>query len=64
MKRSLLPLPLCGVSFAQTFEVASIRVHTAPLNRIAGYSPSGARVGYEAWPILLLIMEAYNLKRA
>jgi uncharacterized protein (TIGR03435 family) len=63
MKRFLLAIVLCGFSFGQTFEVASIRVHTAPLNRIAGYSPSGARVGYEGWPILLLIMEAYNLKR-
>ena len=63
MTRYLVALTFCAASFAQTFEVASVRVHTGPLNRIAGYSASGARVEYEAWPILLLIMEAYNLKR-
>ena len=63
MTRYLAALTLCAAAFAQTFEVASIRLHTGPLNRIAGYSASGGRVSYEAWPILLLIMEAYDLKR-
>src|SRR5690349_20641091 len=63
MKRCLLALTLCGVSLAQSFEVASIRLHKPPLTTIAGYTPSGSRVKYEGWGILLLVMEAYNLKR-
>jgi len=47
---------------AQNFEVASIKVRQLPLHTIAGYSSSGPRVTYEAWPIRLLIVEAYGVK--
>ncbi|MBS1857639.1 MAG: TIGR03435 family protein [Acidobacteria bacterium] len=63
MTRALVAFALCTASFAQTFEVASIRVHDGPLYRIARYSASGARVTYDTWPILLLIMEAHGLRR-
>jgi len=55
-------LLLATAAFAQTFEVASIRVRQLPLSVIAGYKASGARVEYEAWPLRLLVSEAYGLK--
>lgn len=61
--RRVAGLFLCAAAFAQSFEVASIRQRELPLHLIAGFSSSGPRVVYEAWPILLLVMEAYDLKR-
>jgi uncharacterized protein (TIGR03435 family) len=58
----LAALLLAATAFAQTFEVASIRVRQLPLSVIAGYKASGPRVEYEAWPLRLLVQEAYGLK--
>lgn len=44
------------------FEVASIRPHPAPLNRIADYSASGPRLSLGGYSIFLLVLEAYNLR--
>ena len=53
------------VAFAQgpAFEVASIKAHALPPGALVDYSASGPRVQYRAFPILSLVMEAYNLKR-
>jgi uncharacterized protein (TIGR03435 family) len=58
----LAALLLAATAFAQTFEVASIRVRQLPLRTIAGYKASGPRIEYEAWPIRMLVPEAYGLK--
>jgi uncharacterized protein (TIGR03435 family) len=58
----LAALLLAATAFAQTFEVASIRARQLPLHAIAGFHSSGARVEYEAWPVRLLVQEAYGLK--
>lgn len=50
------------VSAARSFEVASIRVHAGPLQRVAGFSSSGARLTLEGYNRRQLIMEAYDLK--
>ena len=46
----------------RAFEVASIKPHEGPLHTIFGFSSSGTRATYEAYPAVGLIMEAYNLK--
>jgi hypothetical protein len=46
----------------QSFEVASIRPHTAPLHNIMGRTISGPRVTFEGYTIPQLIIEAYSLK--
>jgi uncharacterized protein (TIGR03435 family) len=58
----LATLLLAATAYAQNFEVASIRVRQLPLTVIAGYKASGARVEYEAWPLRMLVQEAYGLK--
>lgn len=61
---AVLALLICTpAALSQSFEVASIRARQLPLPRIAGFNASGPRVAYEAWPILMLVMEAYDLKR-
>ncbi len=47
----------------QAFEVASIRPHQGPLRNIGGYSISGPRLSLEGYNEILLVMEAYKLKR-
>jgi len=44
------------------FEVASIKPHSGPLRRIFGYSASGPLVRFEGYPLIGLVMEAYNMK--
>lgn len=55
---------LAGRSFAQppvpSFEVASIRLHTAPLQTIMGFNISGSRITMEGYNVPQLIMEAYG----
>lgn len=49
---------------AQTaFEVASVKVHTAPLSRMMDFSSSGPRLRLEGYTTSMLVMEAYDLKR-
>ena len=45
-----------------SFEVASIRPHDGPLNRVADYSASGPRLTLGGYDIPLLLMEAYDLR--
>ena len=54
-----------GALFAQQgteFEVASVRVHDAPLTRIMGLTISGTRVRLEGYSVFGLVMEAYRVK--
>ena len=44
------------------FEVASIRQHGGPLNRVNDYSASGPRLTLGAYNVQFLLMEAYDLK--
>jgi len=55
---------LTGVANAQptAFEVASIRRHEGPLNRLGDYSASGPRLTLGGYNVPLLVMEAYDLR--
>jgi len=44
------------------FDVASIRAHDGPLDRIFDFSASGARLTLTGYPLVGLIEEAYDLK--
>jgi uncharacterized protein (TIGR03435 family) len=45
-----------------SFDVTSIRPHEGPLSRIADFSISGQRVNYGGYNLVLLLLEAYNLR--
>lgn len=53
---------ICTSAFGAAFEVASIKPHEGPTPRILGFSSSGPLVKLEAYTIVGLIHEAYNLK--
>lgn len=66
MAALFLTLAACALHAQPTppsFEVASIRPHEGPLQRIGDFAISGARVTYGGYNPILLVMEAYNLKR-
>ena len=55
---ALLP----AMAFAQSFEVASVKVHEGPLDRIDDITTSGPRFTAYAADVRYLVMYAYNLK--
>jgi uncharacterized protein (TIGR03435 family) len=62
-RAAVIAVLMCAAAAAQTFEVASVQVYRGPLSRIFDVSISGPRVTYGAFPILGLVMEAYDVKR-
>ncbi|MEI9975097.1 MAG: TIGR03435 family protein [Ignavibacteriota bacterium] len=61
MIRLIPPLFLTAIGFAQSFEVASIKVHEGPMYRL-GVSTSGQRLTADAANIRTLVMYAFDLK--
>ena len=47
---------------ARVFEVASIRLHPPPINRMAMFSTSGTSLTAEAFSVIELVLYAYDLK--
>jgi uncharacterized protein (TIGR03435 family) len=52
-----------GLAAAQQFEVASIRPHAGPLTRMKQLIISGSRINMEGYSLVMLVMEAYDVKR-
>ncbi|MDR3700560.1 MAG: TIGR03435 family protein [Candidatus Sulfopaludibacter sp.] len=62
MRKSVWILAAFSLAHAQSFEVASIRLHPGPLSRMMVLSISGTRIKMEGYSAFMLVMEAYRLK--
>lgn len=63
LRAAIFVVIAAGLAAAQQFEVASIRPHTPPLTRMKMLTISGSRVNMEGYNFILLVMEAYDVKR-